>query len=71
MIFLFHQWQKCHDFLEKINEYNCFELIRHALDDNPDPDPENDADPTRSGSKTLLLYRKRYLVEDCKKVRNL
>jgi hypothetical protein len=39
MIFLFHQWQKRHDFLEKINEYKCLELIRHALDANPDLDP--------------------------------
>jgi hypothetical protein len=39
MIFLSPRWQKCHDFLEKIKEYKCLELVRHALDANPDPDP--------------------------------
>ncbi len=26
---------------------------------NADPDPANDADPTRSGSTTLFIYRQR------------
>jgi hypothetical protein len=49
MIFLSHQWQKCHNFKyfgrhikilwKKLKRYKCMELIRHALDANPDPDP--------------------------------